>query len=107
MGSFRCSDGDEGDSCLDGAFDVRYRHAVDGVHDLGVKDVDFGRREIIIREGKGCKDRVTMLPIVLVTPLREQIEWARRVYGEDRSTGRPGVMLPDALERKYPKAARQ
>lgn len=74
---------------------------------LQVKDVDFGRREIIIREGKGGKDRVTMLPIALVTPLREQIEWARRVYDDDRSTGRSGVMLPDALERKYPKAATQ
>lgn len=74
---------------------------------LRVKDVDFGRREIIIRGGKGGKDPVTMLPIVLVTPLREQIEWARRVYDDDRSTGRSGVMLPDALERKYPKAATQ
>ncbi len=74
---------------------------------LRVKDVDFGRREIIIREGKGRKDRVTMLPIALVTPLREQIESARRIYNGDRSTGRPGVMLPDALERKYTKAATQ
>jgi integron integrase len=74
---------------------------------LRIKDVDFGRREIIIREGKGSKDRVTMLPIALVTPLRDQIECARSVYDEDRAASRPGVMLPDALERKYPKAATQ
>lgn len=74
---------------------------------LRVKDVDFGRREIIVREGKGRKDRVTMLPMALVAPLREQIEWARGVYDEDRAVGRPGVMLPDALERKYSKAAVQ
>lgn len=44
---------------------------------LHAKDVAFGRREIIIRKGKGGKDRVTMLPIALVTPLRKQIEAAR------------------------------
>lgn len=74
---------------------------------LRVKDVDFGRREIIIREGKGNKDRVTVLPIALAAPLREQIEHARKFYVEDRAGARPGVMLPDALERKYPKAATQ
>jgi integron integrase len=74
---------------------------------LRVKDVDFGRREIIIREGKGKKDRVTMLPLTLVNPLKEQIALARSLYDADRATGRPGVMLPDALERKYSKAAVQ
>lgn len=74
---------------------------------LRVKDVDFGRREITIREGKGNKDRITMLPIALVAPLREHIERAKALYEEDRVAGRPGVMLPDALDRKYPKAATQ
>lgn len=74
---------------------------------LRVKDVDFGRREIMIREGKGNKDRITMLPITLVAPLREHIERAKALYEEDRAAGRPGVMLPDALDRKYPKAAMQ
>jgi integron integrase len=74
---------------------------------LRVKDIDFGRREIIIREGKGNKDRITMLPLALVQPLREQLERARSFYDEDRAAKRPGVMLPDALERKYPKAATQ
>jgi len=48
-----------------------------------------------------------MLPIALVTPLGEQIEAARGVYDEDRAAGRPGVLLPDALERMYRKAATQ
>jgi integron integrase len=74
---------------------------------LRIKDIDFGRREIIIRFGKGGKDRVTMLPLALVAPLKEQIAHARTAYDEDRATGRPGVMLPDALERKYPKMALQ
>ncbi len=72
---------------------------------LRVKAVDFGRREILIREGKGSKDRVTLLPIALVMPLREQIESAGGAYDEDRAAGRPGAVLPDALERKYQKAA--
>lgn len=74
---------------------------------LRVKDIDFGRREILMREGKGRKDRVTMLPIALAGPLREQIEYAKELYSADRADGRPGVMLPDALERKYPKAGAQ
>jgi integron integrase len=74
---------------------------------LRVKDVDFGRREIIVREGKGKKDRVTMLPLALVNPLKEQIQYARSCYDADRAAGRPGVMLPNALERKYSKAAIQ
>lgn len=74
---------------------------------LRVKDVDFGRREILIREGKGNKDRVTMLPLALVAPLREQIAYARKLFDADRAGSRSGVMLPDALERKYPKAATQ
>jgi len=74
---------------------------------LRVKDVDFGRREIIIREGKGAKDRVTMLPIAMVAPLREQIENARMLYDADRADKRPGVALPDALDRMYSKAATQ
>jgi integron integrase len=72
---------------------------------LRVKDIDFGRREIIIRFGKGGKDRVTMLPLALAALLKKQIAHARIAYDEDRAAGRPGVMLPDALERKYPKMA--
>jgi integrase len=56
---------------------------------LQVKDVDFGRQEIMIREGKGNKDRITMLPIALVAPLREQIGRAKALYDEDRAVDRP------------------
>ena len=71
---------------------------------LRVKDVDFQRREITIRQGKGGKDRVTMLPLSLVQPLREQVSRAKALYEEDRLHRRNGVMLPGALERKYPAA---
>jgi integron integrase len=71
---------------------------------LRIKDVDFQRREITIREGKGGKDRLTMLPLSLVAPLKEQIEAARQFYNDDRLHNRQGVMLPYALERKYPTA---
>lgn len=74
---------------------------------LRVKDIDFGRHEIIIREGKGFKDRVTMLPLALVASLKEQVALARTFYDADRALDRPGVMLPDALERKYTKASLQ
>lgn len=74
---------------------------------LRIKDVDFQRREITIREGKGGKDRVTMLPLSLVQPLRDQVLEARRIFEDDRLHQRAGVMLPHALERKYPKAGLQ
>jgi integron integrase len=74
---------------------------------LRIKDVDFQRREITIRSGKGGKDRLTMLPLSLVPALRQQIELARQFYEEDRASNRPGVMLTDALARKYPMAATQ
>lgn len=74
---------------------------------LRVKGVDFGRREIMVREGKGGKDRITMRPLSLVQPLREQIASARGTYDTDRLHGRPGVALPGALERKYPQAGTQ
>lgn len=72
---------------------------------LRVKDVDFERREITVRDGKGGKDRVTMLPLTLVGPLREQVAAARALFDADRAAQRMGVMLPDALERKYPLAS--
>lgn len=74
---------------------------------LRIKDVDFQRREITVRDGKGGKDRITMLPLSLVQPLQAQVGVARHVYEADRTSGRPGVMLPHALERKYPQAGTQ
>lgn len=72
---------------------------------LRIKDVDFHQREITIRAGKGGKDRVTMLPVSLVTDLQTQITKARCFHEADRAGNAPGVALPDALARKYPGAA--
>ena len=72
---------------------------------LRVKDVDFDRREIVVREGKGGKDRKVMLPAALAEPLRLQIAHARAVWEHDLEAGRPGVEMPDALARKWPHAA--
>ncbi|HZW25925.1 MAG TPA: integron integrase [Gallionella sp.] len=74
---------------------------------LRVKDVDFERREILVREGKGGKDRVTMLPETLVSPLNEHLAKRKRLYEDDLGKGMAEVYLPDALVRKYPKAATQ
>ena len=72
---------------------------------LRVKDIDFGRRAVIVREGKGAKDRVVMLPAVLEAPLRGQLARAHAVWEADRARGLEGVHLPHALARKYPRAA--
>ena len=71
---------------------------------LRVKDVDFDRHEITIREGKGGKDRVTMLPASLAASLQDHLAKARVLFDLDRENGSPGVEMPDALARKYPKA---
>ncbi len=74
---------------------------------LRVKDVELERREIVIRQGKGGKDRVTMLPAALVEPLREHLVRVRALHERDRQAGVPGVELPGALSRKYPSAGCQ
>ena len=71
---------------------------------LRVKDVEFERRAIVVRAGKGSKDRVVMLPVALETPLREQLERSHGVWAADRAAGVAGVQMPHALERKYPRA---
>jgi len=71
---------------------------------LRVKDVDFERRAVIVREGKGAKDRVVMLPATLVPALREQIARARVLWAGDREAQLAGVHMPEALARKYPRA---
>lgn len=73
---------------------------------LRVKDVDFQRREVVVRQGKGAKDRVTVLPENLMLPLQGQLARARAQYEADRSAGVPGVWMPDALSVKYPAASR-
>jgi len=72
---------------------------------LRVKDVDFERREIIIRAGKGNKDRVTMLPDSLAESLRGHLVRVRRLHEADLDEGFGRVWLPDALAEKYPAAA--
>ena len=71
---------------------------------LRVKDVDFEQRSIVIRTGKGGKDRAVMLPLKLVPALREQLARARLLWSADGEAGRSGVSMPDALDRKYPRA---
>jgi integron integrase len=72
---------------------------------LRVKDLEFERRAIVVREGKGFKDRVVMLPDALVGPLREQLASSQAVWTDDRAQGLPGVFVPHALERKYTRAS--
>jgi len=73
---------------------------------LRVKDIDFTRREILVREGKGNKDRVTTLPLSLVPALQAQLAEAQKLFAQDRRAGVEGVYLPHALERKYPGAGK-
>jgi integron integrase len=74
---------------------------------LRVKDLDFARREILIREGKGFKDRVTMLPGRLALLLREHLVRVRELHARDLAAGYGEVYLPFALARKYPRAGRE
>ena len=73
---------------------------------LRIKDVDFDRHVIIVREAKGNKDRVVMLPRTLAPTLRAQLLHARRVWEQDRQAQRGGVHTPHALEQKYPQVGR-
>ncbi|PPD17465.1 MAG: integrase [Methylobacter sp.] len=74
---------------------------------LRVKDVDLARMEIIVRDGKAGKDRVTMLPESLVDALRAQLALRRAWYDQDLAVNKVDVWLPDALAVKYPKAAKE
>jgi integron integrase len=73
---------------------------------LRVKDVDVERRQLVIRAGKGGKDRVTVLPDVLKERLLAHRERLRQLHAEDEATGAPGVWLPEGLDRKYPNAGK-
>lgn len=73
---------------------------------LRVKDVDFAGRGLTVREGKGGKDRVTVLPEALLLPLQDQLARVKALHERDLAAGRGNVQLPDALDRKYPGAAR-
>jgi integron integrase len=73
---------------------------------LRVKDVDFERRELVVRSGKGGKDRVTVLPENLILPLKEQLVRAKVLHQRDLDAGFGAVWMPDALAVKYPNAPR-
>lgn len=74
---------------------------------LRVKDVDLGYRQILIRDGKGEKDRVTMLPATAVEPLRGHLDRVRLLHARDIREGYGETRLPYALARKYPRAGRE
>ena len=74
---------------------------------LRVKDVDFGYRQIVVRNGKGEKDRVTMLPACVIKPLQEHLVEVKALHERDLGEGFGNVYLPCALERKYPHADRE
>jgi integron integrase len=74
---------------------------------LRVKDIEFERRELIVRDGKGAKDRVTVLPENLIPPLQEHLAQVHKLHLRDLAAGHGDVWLPDALDVKYPGAPRQ
>lgn len=74
---------------------------------LRVKDVDFGYARITVRDTKGGRDRVTMLPVNLAASLQRHLQKVKAQHEQDLADGFGGVWLPDALARKYPKAARE
>ena len=74
---------------------------------LRVKDLDFGRGEITVRQGKGQKDRVTMFPGALLEALQDHLRRVRQQHEADLKGGLGQAPLPEALARKYPNAARE
>lgn len=76
-------------------------------HRLRVKDVDFGKSQVVVRQGKGRKDRVTVLPDRLRDPLRRHLERVHSLWEHDRRNDLPGVELPFALALKYPNARQE
>ncbi len=74
---------------------------------LRVKDVDFGGHQIVVRSGKGDRDRVTLLPLALVAALQRRLAWVRSLHERDLRAGAGWVELPHALARKYPHAGRE
>lgn len=74
---------------------------------LRVKDLDFDRLQIMVLDGKGGKDRLTIMPKGLVDPLGARLAVVRELHARDRAAGVAGVALPNALERKYPNAGKE
>lgn len=71
---------------------------------LRVQDIDFAQQHIVVRDGKGMKDRVTVLPQRLIKPVQEHLVYVKHVHASDLARGYGSVYLPFALERKYPQA---
>ena len=76
-------------------------------HRLRIKDLDFSQREVLVREAKGGRDRVTMLPARVIGPLQEQLRRVAELHARDLAAGCGRVALPGALTRKYPNADRE
>jgi integron integrase len=74
---------------------------------LCVKDVEFDRRAIIVRDGKAGKDRITVLPAAMIGPMRQQMRRTHLLHQRDLAQGFGRTYLPDALARKYPAADRE
>jgi integron integrase len=74
---------------------------------LRIKDVDLGQNQIVVREGKGQKDRITMLPTRYLVPLREQIDFVRKLHAKDLNDGYGEVYVRPSLAKKYPNAGRE
>ena len=74
---------------------------------LCVKDIDFHHHQIIIRSGKGDKDRITILPETLIEPIQVQLQHSKKTHTGDLIEGDGEASLPFALERKYPNAPRE
>jgi len=74
---------------------------------LRVKDIDFGYHQILVRDGKGNRDRVTILPESLIEPLQQQVITVKKMHLLDQKEGFGRVYLPYALEKKYPNANRE
>lgn len=74
---------------------------------LRVRDLDFARREVLVRDGKGQKDRRTVLPETLILPLQAHLHTVKQLHAQDLAAGYGCVYLPDALAEKYPNAGRE
>jgi len=72
--------------------------------ELRIKDIDFGYSQIVVRDSKGEKDRITMLPQKIVEPLKNHLRKVKEIHEEDLRNGYGSVYLPYAIERKYPNA---
>jgi integrase len=97
----------EGEYGADGQSDV-WLGVAGGMHPAAdLKDIEFSQRALIVRDGKGDKDRVTMLPDPLTPHLTAQIEQSRMMHQRDLEAGFGAAYLPHALERKYPNASKE